>query len=588
MTLLVVLMMASAPLVAGVAGASSASPASSASSSTADAARSNVDVVFVFDSSASTNEDRYHMAQEIDTLANRFESADIDARYGLVTYNGSVRTELPLTSEFDSFEKAMHFPVSGNEEHASDGILTATNMTFRQDATTVVVVVTDEDDDSSNATRDDAVSALSGSHFIAVSPSSPAESSCAVHSPPCDNRSDNELRTLADHTGDDWIDQSQSAETTVEDIADAIEAQVDSGSGSGSDSGSDSGSGSGSGSGSETRSTPRAEFTTTNRSTNRTTAEVGDRIRFTKTVENVGGADGTYEAYLSHEGTILAERTLSVPAGESRTITFLHRFDRPGEYEILITHESIATVNVTAPATASVEVAPRTNGTGVNATISDARTDGTVSIPVTDAGIAPDEVATIQNVVVSVGDANVTPVHDVAFDLEVVATETTPNGTDSLPEHVTRVRYLTVGSSLGADLAGVQFEYVASANGTTMYRYDFANSTWIPLDRSAVNETDALVRTDSSNATLYAIGVRQPSISVTAVDLDDASIVADETTGTTVTVSNEGTAATATSTGESTAESTTSTGAVPGFDLGTAIGTLVALASLALLARRRT
>ncbi|MGM0370914.1 MAG: VWA domain-containing protein [Halobacteriota archaeon] len=513
--------------VAGMVGAAAAN-ADSTNETTESAAA--VDIVIVFDRSESTNEDRYHMAQEVDRLASRFDDAGIDARYGLVTYNEANRIEQPLTGDFASFEKAMHFAESGHEERASDAILTATDMDFRDDAERVIVVVTDEDDDSTNATRSTALSSLSGVDFVAVSPATPSESSCVVHSPPCDNRSDNELRTMATQVDGDWIDESQSAGVIVSEIATIAESTVDTEEDSSSD-------------------TPRKSsshspaYSTVNHSANRTTAEVGDLIRFNKTIENVGSADGSYDAYLSHDGTILAEQTVSIPEDESRTISFVHQFEEAGEYEVLISHEPIATVTVTEPNNVSVDVRAAANESRVNGTITDAWTNDTVSIPMNDSGLVPAEVAVIKNVTVAVGDVNVTPAHDVAFDFEVLANETPPNGTEPVSEHVAQVRYLTVNSTLGAGLDGVEFEYVASANETTLYGYDAANATWTPLNQTAVNATESVWHTNRSNASVYAVGVRQPSISVTDATLEANAIETGESTTALVTLSNEGVAA---------------------------------------------
>lgn len=514
-TVLVVLSVATAPLT-GVAGASA---------TTADAAQSKVDIVFVFDSSASTNEDRYHLAQEVDSLATQLEDAGIDARYGLITYNGSNRVEQPLTSDFDSFEAAMHFSEGGSKEKASDAILTATSMDFRDDAKTVVVVVTDEDDDSSNATRSDAVSSLSASHFVAVSPSSVSESSCAVHSPPCDSRSDNELRTIADRVGGDWIDQGQSADVIVDEIADVV---VDVAHSDQTDT-------------QQSTSTSQAQYRTTNTSTNATTVEVGDVVRLSKTVQNYGDADGTYEAYLSHDGSIVAKRTVSIPAGESRTVTFAHQFDDAGEYKMLITHEVVATVNVTEPKEVSVDVAAPANGSRMNATVTDAWTNDTVSIPTNGTDLVADAVASIESLVVSTGAQNVTTAHDVGFDVELTTSETAPSGTAPLPADVAQARYVTLDSSL--DNASVQFEFVPSADATTVYRYDAANATWVALETTAVNGTDGLLRTEKTSASLFAVAVRQPSISLVDVWPQDTTIDVGDSTRVWVRLSNDGAAA---------------------------------------------
>lgn len=52
------------------------------------------------------------------------------------------------------------------------------------------------------------------------------------------------------------------------------------------------------------------------------------------TVENVGDAGGSYVATLTVDGTVVATRSVTVPAGESRTVEFTHRFGGAGRYDV--------------------------------------------------------------------------------------------------------------------------------------------------------------------------------------------------------------------------------------------------------------
>lgn len=516
----VVLLLAVAPLTAGFAGVSTAASATEETT--------KLDIVFVFDRSESTNDDRYSMANEIDALAERLNAAGVDARFALVTYSDTVSVQQPLTSDFAEFERAMHYQERGNEEQASDAIPTATAMDFRENATRVVVLFTDEDDDSSAASRTNARAALDDVTFISVSPAAPYESSCAVHSPPCDNETANELRTMASQVGGSWIDVNLDASMIVDRIGDVLDPRSTTTNTKQAD-----------------RSSPSANFVTTELSTNVSMAEVGDPIAFTKTVENTGSATGTYEAYLSQNGEILAERSVDVPARSTRTITFVRTFDQPGSYTLQITHESVGPVEVTDAHDAAVTTATSADGTVIRASVTDARANATVTIPVDSSTPPHAAIGAIRNLSISVGDVNVTPPHDVAFDVELAANDAAPNGTRTLPGHVTNGTYLTVTSTLEDDLTGVQFEYGTRSNDTVLLGYDANASQWELLTRTATMTANGTTtwQTDSNTYRTYALGTGNAQFEVTDVSLHARQLTLGETAGITVTVANTGSAA---------------------------------------------
>jgi hypothetical protein len=480
-----------------------------------------VDILFVFDNSESTNEDRYHMAREIGALANAVDRGGIDARYGLVTYNDRARTVLRPTHDFDAFDRAMHFQEEGNVERAADAILHADDLTA-EDRETVLVVVTDEDDDSANATRDRAVSALDGVHFVAVSPATPYEASCAVHSPPCDDRSDNELRTMVERVDGDWIDEGEDAATIVDRIG-AILGEV---AGVGSSLGSR-------GSG--------VDFDVTATSVNRTTAEVGDSFAFTQRVRNIAGHEEEYRAYLSYGGYIYDERRVTVPEDESRNVTIHNRFDRPGRYEVLISHVPVATIDVTPPRNATVAVRNRRDGAGVLGNVSDARANGSVLVGLTNATLADPAAGRIDAATVGIGAVDVRPDHDVAFDVGFRVADEHPNGTSALPPSVNHSRYVTVNSSLGEELTGIGFEYAARSRDTTLYRYDASTAAWVPVERTAAEDGARRWLTARTEGP-FAIGTREPVFSVSGVTLVDRTVTVGETVRVRATVVNEGAA----------------------------------------------
>jgi hypothetical protein len=485
---------------------------------TADADNA-VDIVFVFDNSASTDEDRYHLARSIDHLETTIDGAGIDARYGLVTYNASTRTELPPTRDFDAFDRAMHFPTAGTVERASDAIEYAARSTA-PDRETVIVVVTDEDDDSANTTRELAIRALADVHFVAVSPATPHESSCAVHSPPCDSRSDNELRTIAAQAGGHWIDERQDAETIVDRIGSIVDVAV-----TGESTVRDGGSG--------------VEVAVTGTSTNRTSAEVGDPVAVTQTVRNIAGHDTTYYAFLSYGGYVRQERRVDLPEGAVRNVTFVHRFDELGRRDVRISHVPVARVDVVPPRNPTVELRRQPGKHGVVATVRDARANGSVGIPLGNSTLAAPAAGNITTGTVHLGAVAVRPDHDVAFDVGLQSSASPPNGTRSLPDSVAYARYVTINTSLGPDFQGLSLTYVPASNETTIYRQ--VAGEWVPLDRNATRSDDGRWRSAPLTGPV-AIGVRRPAFALSEVRLDRHAVEVGETVTMTAAVVNEGTA----------------------------------------------
>jgi len=62
--------------------------------------------------------------------------------------------------------------------------------------------------------------------------------------------------------------------------------------------------------------------------------EPGDSVRLSAVIENRGGTDWTYEAKLKVFDTTLQTESVTVPAGEERTVEFTQQFGEPGRYEI--------------------------------------------------------------------------------------------------------------------------------------------------------------------------------------------------------------------------------------------------------------
>ncbi|MFC7045623.1 PKD domain-containing protein [Halobacteriaceae archaeon GCM10025711] len=66
------------------------------------------------------------------------------------------------------------------------------------------------------------------------------------------------------------------------------------------------------------------------------TIDVGDSVAVVATFENEGAADDNVTATLSLDGEEIDTKELSVPAGDSNSVTFVHEFDEAGEYTLSV------------------------------------------------------------------------------------------------------------------------------------------------------------------------------------------------------------------------------------------------------------
>ena len=152
---------------------------------TGNATGQELDLAIVFDETTSMDREINALKSKIRDLTEKINASKLDARYSLVTFNGSdVITRANWTDDADSFRKTVgKLTTSGGSsdmpENSLDGIERALSFGFRQNAQKIVIVATDEpsqqkgDGKSKSAyTMDDVKMDLlrTGSMLIAVSP----------------------------------------------------------------------------------------------------------------------------------------------------------------------------------------------------------------------------------------------------------------------------------------------------------------------------------------------------------------------------------------------------------------------------------
>lgn len=114
------------------------------------------------------------------------------------------------------------------------------------------------------------------------------------------------------------------------------------------------------------------QFRVTDLSAASTTLATGESTTVTATVENTGDTRGTYTAVLTDNGTVVAEQSVTVPAGETRTVSFEPTFETPGAHELAVGDAS-TTVEVRSGAAlievTAVEVTDRAVTPGETTTV---------------------------------------------------------------------------------------------------------------------------------------------------------------------------------------------------------------------------
>ncbi len=93
-------------------------------------------------------------------------------------------------------------------------------------------------------------------------------------------------------------------------------------------------------------STQAATFQVTDASLDPSELQPGDSTTVTATIENTGDRDGTFTAELRVDGVTVDQQDVSVPAGETETITFSRAFDDEGTYDVAVSETSAGSVNV--------------------------------------------------------------------------------------------------------------------------------------------------------------------------------------------------------------------------------------------------
>jgi PGF-CTERM protein len=121
--------------------------------------------------------------------------------------------------------------------------------------------------------------------------------------------------------------------------------------------------------GSVTVSEPTAEVGVADVSLNESTIAASERVEITATVENTGSKAGKQEVALTLFGEEVATKTVAVPAGETKQVTFVRAVDAAGTYTAMVGDESAELTVEDAGGREDGPTAPDVPGFGVGAAI---------------------------------------------------------------------------------------------------------------------------------------------------------------------------------------------------------------------------
>ncbi|WP_424019851.1 S8 family serine peptidase [Halorientalis pallida] len=103
-----------------------------------------------------------------------------------------------------------------------------------------------------------------------------------------------------------------------------------------------------------------ADLSVTNATVNRSTAARAEPVGVTVTVENGGPVSATRELAVTANGTLLATESVTVPAGDRRTVTAPVEFARVGIYTLAVENVTAGTVSITVPVDTHEPAGPAT------------------------------------------------------------------------------------------------------------------------------------------------------------------------------------------------------------------------------------
>ncbi|MFP9061847.1 right-handed parallel beta-helix repeat-containing protein [Natrialbaceae archaeon A-chndr2] len=239
---------------------------------------------------------------------------------------------------------------------------------------------------------------------------------------------------------------------------------------------------------------PEAIFELSDVSVSEEDVVTGEGVTVSALLENTGTDDGEHVASLEIDGTVVANETVSVDAGETEVIEFTHAFDDAGEYEVAVNGVEAGTVSVSEPPSTpspspspspdpapETEVSVEVSDDGMTATVTGAVANEPTSIPIGDE--LGDEAPLSAMTITTAEDGN--------FDVTIRTTEGLPADADELPNAPAELLTLEIDSSLEADeIDTATLEFYVSGDELATHHLDAGDVTLYHLVDGEWTERD--------------------------------------------------------------------------------------------------
>ena len=302
----------------------------------------------------------------------------------------------------------------------------------------------------------------------------------------------------------------------------------------------------------------------TDASLNTSEITAGERVEVTAELENVGEETGMRPITLKQGGTGVATENVTLDPGESTTVTFVHQVSETGTYDFHVDWTYAGELTVKAKSDDGNNGGGSTGGTGgggldLNPTYdTEQQSDGSVLVDVSNAEAG-------STIPISIPSEQATRVSGVTFEqLDIVMTN--DNSNFDLTINTYEQRPSSIASDpAGADVKGyieVEKQYISnddidqatfnfrvsadrlsehsSPENVALYRNH--EGSWDELDTTFVRQDgdEYVFEATTPGFSVFAVGEKQPDVSVTSADLGQSSVTVGETVEVTAEISNDG------------------------------------------------
>lgn len=308
----------------------------------------------------------------------------------------------------------------------------------------------------------------------------------------------------------------------------------------------------------------RADISVTDASINTTEITAGEHVKITGTVENTGDWEGEITVSLFQNDRHVDSQTVTVgKAGKEssvKTVEFTRKLSESGEYTFKVRDKLAGTVTVNAKATSSggggggggsleppapvVEKNQQSDGS-VLADIRNGQAGTSIDIYIPSEQAARVSGSTFESVEIELQrDSS-------HFKVSINTFESRPSTTPTDPDGVAVKSYLQVDKQLITNedikqatirfrLAKEQLSEFSSPKNVVLYRYH--DGSWQTLETTYVGQDDGqyVFKAVTPGFSVFAIGEKQPDISVSGADLERSSLTIGETVQVTAEVTNDG------------------------------------------------